>query len=482
MPGLQTTFAVGEEAETSVPVNMSPDAATPVALLTAPLNRTGAAVKRGGTYRVDVVVRTRKVGHFFPGGTVDAFDCWVELTATDDKGKVLFQSGGVEDGGKGPVDPGAHFYRSLQIDGHGNPINKRNAWATRSVVYVRLIPPGAGDTIHYRLRIPPTAGDKIHLQAKVNYRKFMWYNTQFAFTGVRDPHQPEGAVAPSYDDQHYSFTGDPAKMPGGGQGVPDLPIVVMAEDTADLNVLAANAPQPAPKVVLNPDDWTRWNDYGIGLFLQGDLSGAAGAFEKITQMAPANFDGWTNVGRVRLQEGNLPAAQEVLEKALALKPDLARANFFYAKVLREEGHYDDAIQHLQIVVAQYPRDRVVRDDLGRIYFLQRKYQDALREFNAAIAVDPENLEANYNLMLTYTGLGKQEVAAEFQKRYLRFKADEASQALVGPYLRTHPDDNNERQPIHEHVSEAFLTARTRVPAKAAAPKYAVLPPHAKESD
>jgi tetratricopeptide (TPR) repeat protein len=480
-PGLQTTFAVGEESEAAIPVNTSPEAATPVALLTAPLNRADAAVKRGGTYRVDVVVRTRKVGHFFPGGTVDAFDCWVELTATDDKGQTIFQSGGVADGGKGPVDPGAHFYRSLQIDGHGNPIYKRNAWATRSVVYVRLIPPGAGDTIHYRLQIPPSAGDKIHLQAKVNYRKFMWYNTQFAFAGVRDPNQKEGAVAANYDDQHYSFTGDPRKLPGGSHGIPDLPIVVMAQNAVDLNVLAANAPQPTPKVVLNPDDWTRWNDYGIGLFLQGDLSGAAGAFEKITEMAPANFDGWTNVGRVRLQEGNLPAAQEVLEKALALKPDLARANFFYAKVLRQEGRYDDAIQHLRTVLAQYPRDRVVHDDLGRIYFLQRRYDDALQQFNATLAIDPEDLEANYNLMLTYTGLGKPDVAAEFQQRYLRFKADESAQALVGPYLRRHPDDNNERQPIHEHVSEPLLKAKKAAGAPNA-PKYAGLSHHAKESD
>ena len=56
--------------------------------------------------------------------------------------------------GKGPVEPGAHFYRSLQLDEHGNPINKRNAWTTRSVAYVRLIPPGAADTVHYRLRDP----------------------------------------------------------------------------------------------------------------------------------------------------------------------------------------------------------------------------------------------------------------------------------------------------------------------------------------
>jgi hypothetical protein len=37
-------------------------------------------------------------------------------------------------------------------------------------------------------------------------------------------------------------------------------------------------------------------------------------------------------------------------------------------------------------------------------------------------------------------------------RYLRFKADEASQTITGPYRQAHPDDNNERQAIHEHVS------------------------------
>ena len=36
--------------------------------------------------------------------------------------------------------------------------------------------------------------------------------------------------------------------------------------------------------------------------------------------------------------------------------------------------------------------------------------------------------------------------------YQRFKADESSQAIAGPYLREHPQDNNERMPIHEHVS------------------------------
>src|SRR2546429_7433516 len=77
-----------------------------LAPLTAPLNRVDTVVRRGETYRVDVVVRTRKVGHFFPGGTVDAFDVWLELQATDEKGQTIFWSGKVEDDGKGPVEPG----------------------------------------------------------------------------------------------------------------------------------------------------------------------------------------------------------------------------------------------------------------------------------------------------------------------------------------------------------------------------------------
>ena len=43
--------------------------------------------------RVDVVVRTKKVGHFFPGGTVDAFDTWLELKGLDDKGQTIYWSG-----------------------------------------------------------------------------------------------------------------------------------------------------------------------------------------------------------------------------------------------------------------------------------------------------------------------------------------------------------------------------------------------------
>src|SRR5262249_23231175 len=80
---LSTTLAVGEEAEVKAPATD-----TEALTISAPLNRISPAVRRGDTVEVEVVVRTRKVGHFFPGGTVDAYDTWLELKATDDKDHV----------------------------------------------------------------------------------------------------------------------------------------------------------------------------------------------------------------------------------------------------------------------------------------------------------------------------------------------------------------------------------------------------------
>jgi Flp pilus assembly protein TadD len=444
---LSTTFAVGEEAESKVPVESAGEAAP----ITAPLNRVQPALRRGDTVRVDVVVRTKKVGHFFPGGTVDAYDTWLELKGADDKGQTIFWSGMVEDNGHGPVEKGAHFYRSLQIDEHGNPINKRNAWATRSVVYVHLIPPGAADTVHYRMFIPEGTGDKITLHARLCYRKFSWWNTQFAFAGVPNSSQPD-AVAPDYDDRAFSFTAPLKGISAKEEKIPDLPIVALAEDEVTLPVIAHNGPAPQPKTIAIKNEWQRWNDYGIGLFLQGDLKGAAAAFQKVTEADANNPDGWVNLGRCAVQEGDMARARVVLEKALALNPKLARANFFYAKVLRADGNYDGAASRLRIVLAQYPRDRVALNDLGRILFLQRKYDEAVKVLEAVLAIDPEDLEAHYNLMLCYNGLGDETLAKEHEARYLRFKADESAQTITGPYRRRHPEDNNERQAIHEHVS------------------------------
>lgn len=444
---LASAFAVGEESSAfgNAPVSLAPPAE-----VIAPIDKVEPTVVAGESVRVDVVVRTRKVGHFFPGGTVDAFDVWVELQATDDQGRTVFHSGAVEQDGKGPVERGAHFYRSLQIDEHGNPINKRNAWMARSVAYVRLIPPGAADTVRYRLKVPPGTSGRLHLKAKVNYRKFAWWNTQWAFAGVRDPEHKGYSLTANHDDGRWIFAGDTSRVSGEIKAIPDIPITVMAEAKATLNVVASSKELPTDAPLVDKSVRERWNDYGIGLLLQGDLKAAEAAFLKVTEMESEYADGWVNVGRARFQEGNLDGAEEVLRRALTVDPNLAKTHFFLGSVLKNKGRYDEALGHLQKAADLYPRDRVVRNQLGRVLFLKREFARAVVQLQQVLLVDPEDLQAHYNLMLSYQGLGDSQNAERERKLYERFKADEAAQFITGPYRQLHPEDNNERQSIHEH--------------------------------
>ncbi|MGA8030456.1 MAG: tetratricopeptide repeat protein, partial [Bryobacteraceae bacterium] len=422
-PQANTGFAVGEEAEQS-----STAVIRDVGRVAAPIDTSGVTLQPGATVRVDAVVRTRKIGHFFPGGTVDAFDVWLELEACDDLGKPIFWSGKVEDGGKGPVEPGAHFYRSYQLDGEGNPINKRNAWQARSVLYVRLIPPGADDVVHYLVKVPNDAKGQIHFTAKLNYRKFSWYYDHFSYAN-------ESNVSGQIKDR-----------------VPDLPIVTLAEAQASLPV---SQQPPQWNSVAKPGTRERWNDWGIGLLLQGDLKGAEFAFRKATEADPRYADAWLNVARALIQEGETDAAKPFIERALSIDPSLGRIYFFRAMIEKAEGNYDAALKSLQRVESQYPRDRVVLNQIARILFLKRQYAQAIGYLERVCDIDPEDVQMHYTAMLCYRGLGDASSAKREEILFRRFKADESSQTITAKRRSVSPEDNNERQLIHDHESVAL---------------------------
>ncbi len=440
-PTLASTFGVGEESDQSGTVTIRD-----VDKVAAPLNSPSVALQPGSTVRVDAVVRTRKIGHFFPAGTVDAYDVWLEFQARDARGKIFAWSGAVEDSGggpgSGPVDKAAHFYKSYQLDGAGNPINKRNAWQTRSVMYVRLIGPGADDTVHYRMTIPKDAVGPITLETKLNYRKFSNYLTKFAFAGVAK----SGEAGLSFDNREYSFDSKP---------VPNIPIVTIAKKSVQV---ALGDTKWTP--VVAKADRERWNDWGIGMLLQGDIRGAEYAFHRVTEADPAYADGWLNIGRALVQEGETDAARPYINKALALSPGLARGNYFLALTEKAAGDYDGAARSLRQTLDQYPRDRVVLNQLARVLFLQRKYEEAVNVLGSVLSVDPEDLQGHYTLMLCYRGLGKSAEAAREEKLFLRFKADESAQEITEKPRLARPEDNNERQQIHDHVAD--YTPRTTV--------------------
>ena len=429
-----------------------------------PIPKDGAEIKREEDPLIEVVVRTRGVGHQFPAGTIDAFDIWLEVKATDENGKIVFWNGKIAaPDGNGPVDPSAHFYRAYMLDAHGNLINKRNAWAMRTVLYSRTIPPGAADTVRYRLEIPPDCGETLFVEAKLNYRKFNWWHTQWAYAGVRDPEDTNYKVDKGYDDGKWVWTGNTSDVAGKIKAIPNLPITVMADAKTTLRVIPASQNITQRKSdVANARE--RWNDYGIGQLLQGDLRSAQKAFREVTILDPDYLDGWVNLARCHIKEGNIQGAETMLDKAFEIQKTLppdnlhrAKVHYFHALVQESYGNYDIAIQHLQRAISQFPRDTRVRNELGRMHFLKREYEAALVQFQKTLKVDPEDLDAHYNMMRCYRALKNPSMAAKSQKLYLRFKADESVDAITGIARRADLDANRERQPIHEHINSYTIS-------------------------
>jgi tetratricopeptide (TPR) repeat protein len=419
----------------------------------APINRSNAAVTRGEEVRVDVVVRSQQVGHFFPSGKVDARDVWLELKAVDDRGRIIFWSGAVAEAGKGAVDSSAHFYRSYLVDHAGRHVDKHNTWVARQAIYVNLIPPGGADVVHYRMKIPPDCGDKIRLVAKLNYRKFSWAFNQWVFSDLSHSSARDAGSAVALIDKSFN---------GYLSTAPEIPIIEMARDSATLVVISPEKAKPALAIKPAPQDWKRWNDYGIGLLAQGDLKNAEAAFFQATQNAEDRAEPWINVGVVRLREGNFSGAQNALTVALKMPAVPFKINFYYGLTLKALGQYDEALKYLKKAVIKFPRDRVAKIERGHLYLLMRDYNRAIADFEKVLSIDPENVEAYYYLQQACRPVGEEEKAGKAGRLYERFKANPPSFA---------PDHDvnqasevwRESRPLHEHLSAPLPSAATEIP-------------------
>ena len=98
---------------------------------------------------------------------------------------------------------------------------------------------------------------------------------------------------------------------------------------------------------------------------------------------------------------------------------------------------------------------MVLNQIARVLFLKRNYSAAIKELERVCLVDPEDLQMHYTMMLCYRGLGDNDKAAREEKLFRRFKAEESSQAITAKRRMVSPEDNNERQMIHDHESAAW---------------------------
>jgi Flp pilus assembly protein TadD len=379
------------------------------------------AVAPGETVNVEVVVRTRGIGHPYTNGTSDSNETWVSLEG-EAASSPFFRSGVLDAAGR--LDPAADMLSLFVIAHDGDHMDRRQPQDIHVPLYNNGIGPGAARVVHYRVTIPKDAKGEVKLSAGVHYRKFSRDYTTFSL----------GATSPS------------------------LPVTTLAADEVVLPVGGRPSPQPSPAgrgggpARGNPDPlWLRWNDYGIGLFLQGDYRGAARAWTKTAELAPDKPDGPLNRARAEIAEGRLSDAKASLAEAEKIRPGWGKTAFFRATVSKEEGRLSDAEKDFRYVLEKFPLDRVAWNNLGSVLWLAGNYPASIDAFGKTLAIDSEDLTANYNLMRVYRAMGNREKAAFFEAAYRKYKEDETGRALAADLRRRDEWANRESLPIHVHA-------------------------------
>jgi len=210
----------------------------------------------------------------------------------------------------------------LMLDRDGKRINRRNPQDIFTPLYNHQIPPGAGQVVHYTLKVPENVSGPVELAVKLRYRKF---------------------------DFEYM-----ALVHKGEDKVPALPIVDICEDRVVLPVQGVGEKVPEQSSSIKPP-WQRWNDYGIGCFLEGGPEGKKGGELRQAELAfqhlcdspdkPAHSHGYLNLARVYNSQGLLEKARIALTKARDADPPAPwwTVAWFTGLVNAQNGRLDEAI-------------------------------------------------------------------------------------------------------------------------------------------
>ena len=372
----------------------------------------------------DVVVRNLGVGHTFPGGTNDSNEGWLEFTIRDEEGRVIAQSGSLLD--DRTLDPAAHVYKSVMLDGEGNPILRRNTQDAHVTVFANVINPGTADLAHYEFVVPPSLrGNNLSVGVRLLWRKFNRGYSEFAFAN-----NPEGFRA--FDE------------------VPDLPVTEIASDLLTVAVVD-RLPDRRTAPDANAADWMRFNDYGIASLLEGNTRTATLAFERVAGLTPERLDGPLNLARVAIADGNVTTAYEYLQRSEEIAPGDARTAWVWGVVLQEDGRYEEAALAYRRVLEVFEEDRAAWRNLGRTLYLNRQYEAALDAFDEVLAIDPEDRISFYHKMLCQRALGRVDDAERLATAYEYYSIDEAAQALTQRYRLENPGVNLMTQRIRTHL-------------------------------
>jgi Tfp pilus assembly protein PilF len=190
----------------------------------------------------------------------------------------------------------------------------------------------------------------------------------------------------------------------------------------------AAAPAPAREAA-----W-RENNLGVALLEQFRFADAVQAFKRSLEKDPSLVPARINLAIAFLYVPDIPSAKQAAEDALKAAPGAPQPNYLLALVARSEGRAEDALPYVRKVLEKDPRDLGANVTLGQVYLQTRQFAEAAAAFRVALAAEPYNVSAAYNLGVALTRAGRREEGQEAMVRFQKLRDSAYKSALGSNYL------------------------------------------------
>lgn len=143
---------------------------------------------------------------------------------------------------------------------------------------------------------------------------------------------------------------------------------------------------------------------GLKYEIDGNSQKALQAYQQALNLKGDYPAALFRLGAIKGEQGDWDEAVKALKKVIQLRPNYPDAKVTLGAVygqmgltLLEQGQWAEAQRDLQNAIENNPNDDAALNNLGVAYGKQNDWDLAIETFQAAIQVNPGNVEAHYNL-------------------------------------------------------------------------------------
>ena len=205
--------------------------------------------------------------------------------------------------------------------------------------------------------------------------------------------------------------------PSNDQAYSNLAIVHMESHSY---AAAKNALEHA--IAVNGEDAGYHEKLGSVLIELKDWKAAKASLEKSLELNPGLFKAHFKLARVHEELEDPQSALYRYTDSINLGPRFLPAHAALGRLYADLGYDDNAAQvlkgGLKVAAAGTDEEANVHHLLGTVYQQQRKFDDAISEFQAALGIAPSMRDALFSLGWTYSLKGNGTEAERYLKKFL----------------------------------------------------------------